>query len=82
MCHPFVFSEVRDVATEIKTLFSLDSCLVEKEYLLQSNLQLKAQSSETGFWNMMRNKLQTNVRRMPFFLTPIFNPLSCVNPPS
>jgi hypothetical protein len=57
MCYPFVISEVRDAATEMKTLFSFESCLAENEDLLtESNVQLKAQSSEAGFWNMTRNK--------------------------
>jgi hypothetical protein len=71
MTYPF---GIVNVAMKINTLFSLDSAVAENEVLfLQSDLQLKAHSSDIHFWNLLSDEKYHNVKKVAFCLTSFFS---------
>jgi hypothetical protein len=70
MTYPFGIVDVEDMSTKINTLFSFDSTVVENEVLiLQSDIQLKAHSSDIHFWNLLSDEKYPTVKKVAFYLT-------------
>jgi hypothetical protein len=67
MTYPFGIVDVEDMSTKLNTLFSLDSTVVENEVLiLQSDIQLKAHSSDINFWNLLSEEKYPTVKKVAF----------------
>jgi hypothetical protein len=64
MTYPFGTVNIKNVATKINTLLSLDSTVVKNEVLLlQSDIQLKVHRSDIHFWNLLSDEKYPNVKR-------------------
>jgi hypothetical protein len=55
-------------------LVSLDKCIFENEvHPIQSNVQMKVQSSAVCYWNLMSDGRWPNLRKLTVFLSPFSN---------